>query len=162
MVKIGPFIGLAVFAVALTPAHAQEASADLSAKVLACRELDRDKDRLKCFDAAMVSVFGENVQLEARRLGDIVTIRATPVAETGPMTVQLVRFMPKQSVEITRGENRGKTVSYAHITHGWTELGKWDGSAPFELNADAAGDDPVVVIVQGAGYGPILAAIELR
>lgn len=67
MVKIGPFIGLAVFAVALTPAHAQEASADLSAKVLACRELDRDKDRLKCFDAAMVSVFGENVQLEARR-----------------------------------------------------------------------------------------------
>ena len=102
------------------------------------------------------------VQLEARRLGDIVTIRATPVAETGPMTVQLVRFMPKQSVEITRGENRGKTVSDAHITHGWTELGKWDGSAPFELNADAAGDDPVVVIVQGAGYGPILAAIELR
>lgn len=102
------------------------------------------------------------VSLQIQRSGDRVVIKAQSIEAAGPMVVQLVRFTPLQAVEITRGENRGKTIDYANITHGWTKLADWNGDAPFEMRAEAPGDDAVVVLVQGSQYGPILAAAQLR
>ena len=102
------------------------------------------------------------VALQIQRSGDRVVITAQTTSDNGPMVVQMVRFTPLQAVEITRGENRGKTIDYANITHGWTKLADWNGDAPFEMRTEAPGDDPVVVLVQGSQYGPILAAAQLR
>jgi hypothetical protein len=102
------------------------------------------------------------VALIIKRVGAFIEIRAQVLETTGPMSVQMVRYTPESKVEITRGENRGHTLSYANVTNAWTEVAQWDGSAPLEITAEAAGDQPVVVLVQRTGYGPILAAAQIR
>ncbi len=79
-----------------------------------------------------------------------------------PAWVQLVRYIPRQEVKITRGENAGKTILYSNIVTDWKTLQEWDGREPLSLIAEAKGDQPVAVIVQEAGPGPVLGAARLR
>ena len=78
-----------------------------------------------------------------------------------PMIVQIVRYDPMQTVEISRGENAGSTITYANIVTEWTRIGEWTGEAPFELSIGDDSDGPVVAIVQLAGPGAILGAARL-
>ncbi|MHC0053145.1 DUF1223 domain-containing protein [Actibacterium sp. D379-3] len=78
------------------------------------------------------------------------------------MVLQLVRYIPEQTVQITRGENAGRTIRYSNIVTGWNPVAKWDGRAPLSLSFDLTGDAPVVAILQEQGHGPILAAARLR
>jgi hypothetical protein len=79
------------------------------------------------------------------------------------MVLQLVRFDPLRTVDIERGENAGKTITYANIVTSWTPVGKWDGSAPLRVAIDLGGNSsPLAVILQAAGNGPIVAAAQLR
>lgn len=99
------------------------------------------------------------VQLWLERKGDQVTIRAVADApQRKPMRVQLVRYTPSETVSIERGENAGHQITYHNIVTSWANLGAWDGSADFVTEAPAAGNQPIVVIVQTEGPGPILAA----
>lgn len=102
------------------------------------------------------------VSLTLSRDGDTLLIRAKPLGLLPATTVHLVRYTPKATVDITAGENEGRTVSYTHIAHGWQVLGQWNGNGPLDMQADVTGDDPVVVILQEDDYGPILAASRLR
>jgi hypothetical protein len=103
------------------------------------------------------------VQVALTRDGDEVVIEAKTLADTnGPMTVHMLRYTPEQTTEIKRGENRGKTLSYANVVEGWTVLGNWDGKAPLNMRAEMVGDKPCVVIIQNQNAGPILAAARLR
>lgn len=76
--------------------------------------------------------------------------------------VSLVRYIPEATVEIERGENAGKTIRYRNIVTEWTSLGTWDGEKAVTMGTHVMGDLPLVVIVQAAGYGPIIAAAALR
>lgn len=78
-----------------------------------------------------------------------------------PAMVQIVRYLPSETVAITRGENAGQTVTYSNIVRTWAELAVWDGSAPLALNEPITGTDPTVVIVQEPGPGRILGAARL-
>ncbi|MBC2835884.1 DUF1223 domain-containing protein [Paragemmobacter straminiformis] len=102
------------------------------------------------------------VALTVTRDGDRVTIRAeaNPPLAKG-VTVQLVRYSPVETVEITRGENAGRVMSYHNVVTLWQKIGEWPGTAPFDMVADAPGDEPVVVIVQEAGPAAILAAAQV-
>ncbi|EIE48930.1 hypothetical protein AL036_00075 [Salipiger aestuarii] len=100
--------------------------------------------------------------LTITRDGDMLLIRADPLGPLPETLVHLVRYTPRATVDITAGENEGRTVFYTHIAHGWQVLGLWNGEAPLEMQAEVTGDDPVVVILQEKGYGPILAASRLR
>ncbi len=103
------------------------------------------------------------VRLELRREGERVIIRA--VAEpplTQGATVQLVRYSPVETVEITRGENAGQVITYHNVVTLWQKIGDWSGTEPLDLVADAPGDEPVVVIVQEPGPAAILAAARLK
>lgn len=103
------------------------------------------------------------VGLEIARDGDQLRIAAETLAQVnGPMTVHLVRYTPEHTTKIKRGENRGKTLSYANVVEAWEVLGDWDGAAPLNISAEMTGDLPCVVIIQGQGAGPILAAARLR
>ncbi len=58
----------------------------------------------------------------------------------------------KATVEITRGENRGKTITYHNVVRSWVKLGDWNGTAQTysaPLKDIARGDaDSFAVLVQ--------------
>ena len=105
---------------------------------------------------------GGSVQLWLKREGDLVSIRAEAVKPlTGLMRVQLVRYEPQQLVDIATGENAGHKITYRNIVTSWLSLGNWDGRGDFVAKAPAGGDQPIAVIVQTDGFGPILAAARI-
>lgn len=101
------------------------------------------------------------IALSLTRDGDAVTIRATPLSAVGPVRVQLVRYRPNETVAIEYGENAGQVVDYHNIVTAWQVLGLWSGQKPLDLTAPAPGDEPLAVILQAEGPGPILAAAKL-
>jgi hypothetical protein len=99
--------------------------------------------------------------LRLGRSGDLVSLNAGPGA-VGVYDVQLVRYLPHQSVAIRNGENAGNTVDYANIVTSWVLLGQWDGAAPLAMQVQADGPEAVVAIIQQAGHGAIMGAARLR
>tara|TARA_R110002051_G_scaffold14460_6_gene46846 strand:- start:11519 stop:12217 length:699 start_codon:yes stop_codon:yes gene_type:complete len=103
------------------------------------------------------------VGLKVVRNLETLEIEAEPRrAGLGNMVVQVVRYEPIETVDIKRGENAGKSVRYVNIVTAWDLIGPWDGVGTMKMIAPVAGDAPVVVIVQKVGFGPIVAAVELR
>lgn len=101
----------------------------------------------------------QDVALSAARSGGIVVIRASaPAPLPRPVLVQLVRYLPEQTVEILRGENAGRTITYSNIVTDWREVGRWAGEAPLEISAEMPGEDRAAVILQEEGPGPVVAA----
>ncbi|MEZ5779900.1 MAG: DUF1223 domain-containing protein [Paracoccaceae bacterium] len=105
----------------------------------------------------------EKVDLRLGRQGGAVQLSATAAAALPRgSVVQLVRYKPVERVEIRRGENAGRVFDYANIVTEWSQIAEWDGASPLDLRIKAGGSDPVVVIIQEPGPGPILAAARLR
>ncbi|MGZ2257590.1 DUF1223 domain-containing protein [Roseobacter sp. A03A-229] len=103
------------------------------------------------------------VALSLSRQGDEVVIDAKLLSSAkGAMVVQMLRYVPEREARITRGENAGRTITYANVTQDWKVLREWDGRAPLKMAAQAPGKEPVVVLVQASRMGPILAAGELK
>jgi len=102
------------------------------------------------------------ITLTVTREGDRLIIRAEadpPLTET--VRVQLVRYTPEATVEIERGENAGRTITYHNIVTSWEGLGDWAGDTPLELTADFVGTDPGAVILQSGGPAAIMAAARI-
>jgi hypothetical protein len=104
-----------------------------------------------------------DVKLRVERKGDTLTIRAEadpPLDE--PVRVQLVRYVPEETVTIERGENAGKTITYRNIVTAWDGLGTWSGQEPMEISVPFSGSQPGAVIVQSEGPSAILAAARIE
>jgi hypothetical protein len=111
---------------------------------------------------AQLGLVGQ-VTLSAERQGTKVIIHAVANPPlTRPARVQVVRYLDRAEVAIERGENAGLNVAYHNIVTDWDDVGGWRGDGPLEMAAPAAGDAPVVVILQSEGPGEILAAVRLR
>ncbi|WP_226782568.1 DUF1223 domain-containing protein [Oceaniglobus trochenteri] len=104
----------------------------------------------------------DRVTLSAVRNGNraIVTARAVG-AVPGAMVVQIARYTASETVNIEQGENAGNTFTYANIVRDWSTVGEWDGSAPLALDV-AVPEGPAAVIIQEAGFGPVVAAARLN
>lgn len=103
------------------------------------------------------------VALEIARDGETLQIRAMPKdGPVGPVDVHVVRYTDSAEVDIPSGENAGKRLTYTHIVEEWDVAARWDGSGEFTAAVPVTGPAGVVVLVQSAGYGPILAAARLR
>ena len=61
-----------------------------------------------------------------------------------------------------RGENAGRTISYANIVTAWDVIGGWDGRLPLQLTAQITGEDAIAVLIQQSTSGPIVGAAQLR
>ncbi len=103
------------------------------------------------------------------RMGDaaasIGTAYASEVPEMsapGMYSVQVIRYRAEDFVEIRAGENAGRMGRYANIVTSWQAVGNWDMTSALEMTVPLSGADPVVVIVQEAGQGEIVAAARLR
>ncbi|WP_342075353.1 DUF1223 domain-containing protein [Yoonia sp. SS1-5] len=101
------------------------------------------------------------VDVSLSRSGSTLQIQAEASAR-GDYVVQLVRYSPQETVDIRRGENAGRQLSYANVVSSWDVIGQWDGASALDISATVSGNDPIVVIVQQARSGPIVGASELR
>ena len=81
-------------------------------------------------------------------------------------TLWLVMYDTEQMVDIRYGDNRGRSLSYAHIVRGAQSLGQWTGDemrVPIDMDFLAeVGADCIAVLVQEGVAGPILGAAKLR
>jgi hypothetical protein len=101
------------------------------------------------------------VSLRLERAGDQLLIRASGGNVAGPLTVNVVRFTPNETVTIERGENAGRTLTYHNIVTGFATVGEWDGASPLDMETTVSGSDPVAVFLQAEGPGQVLAAARL-
>lgn len=102
------------------------------------------------------------VDLDITRTDGTLVIDAKNLTDgLGEMSVQMLRLIPEETTEITRGENTGKTIAYRNIAKDWTVLGTWDGTAPLRLETPITGPSPVVVLIQSGTAGRIVAAAQL-
>jgi len=76
--------------------------------------------------------------------------------------VQLVRYTPQETVDIRRGENAGRQLSYANIVTDWQNVGVWRGRDDLDMTVNVSGNSPIVVIVQEPGPGSVMATAVLR
>lgn len=101
------------------------------------------------------------MDLKVTRNGDMLTI-ACDGAMAGDMDVFVVSFLPERTVDIRRGENSGKRLTYYNVVTGWTEAARWDGRDALLIETPAPGPGPLVVLVQKAHAGPIVAAARVE
>lgn len=130
--------------------------------------------------AALQSVIEEHasrpsaVMLTATEEGAAHVIQLTPrAAIPGGVEVTLIRFLPRRSVQVGAGENRGMRLEYRNVVVGAEVLTHWPARAPLRLTIRAGvdaddrfpDDTSHALLVQqalGAGRpGPILAAVRL-
>lgn len=103
------------------------------------------------------------IDLRVQRFGATIDIQATVLSRIpGDMLVQLLRYVPRDTVDIGRGENAGRTIAYTNIVTEMTVLGGWDGNTPLHMQVKVNGQHPVVVVLQKKGHGPILVAARTR
>ncbi len=101
------------------------------------------------------------VSVQMVRSGDNVIIKGTAQSRQ-KMVVHLVRYSPSNRVAIRRGENAGRTLDYTNVVTEWKTVAKWDGRDALSLTQKASGSEPVVVIIQREGLGPVMAAAQLK
>jgi hypothetical protein len=102
------------------------------------------------------------ISVRVVRRGEQVAVTLSPERDIGEVTVHLVRYRPEVTVDIHRGENAGRTITYSNVVTAWESIGRWSGQDEVTLTAPASGPEPVVVIAQEAAQGRILAAERLR
>jgi hypothetical protein len=81
-------------------------------------------------------------------------------------TIWLAIAKQEETVSITRGENRGKVLSYFHPVRELTPIGMWKGE-PMTLklplkDLKAMGGDCLVALLQVENAGPILGVAEFK
>ncbi len=104
----------------------------------------------------------DTVVLTAARTDDNVSISAEAlIAIDRPLIVQLVRYRPESTVEIKRGENAGRTLSYANVVTELTKIGEWNPAQPLSIDVPVSGDLPAVVLIQHYEHGPMEAAVKV-
>lgn len=104
-----------------------------------------------------------DVAVSLTRTGDVLEISLDPgTVKRSRMSVQLVRYMPKATRDIKRGENAGRELHYANIVTDWLRVGTWNMRSDKTFKANVEGDQPIVVLVQHEGHGQIVAAARLN
>ena len=77
-------------------------------------------------------------------------------AGSGSATLYLVTFTNSATVQVQRGENAGKNITYRHPVSGLRSIGQWNGS-PVTLNVPHGGSNCAVLLQRGSS-GPIIGA----
>jgi len=103
------------------------------------------------------------VTLDVTRQGGRLSIEARAEPGTGgTCAVQLVRYRPQATVEVTRGENAGRTLNHANVVTDMTLLADWDMAGPLALDVPLTGDLPAVVVIQQGRFGPVQAVARVE
>jgi hypothetical protein len=80
-----------------------------------------------------------------------IEVQETATSDMRAAEVWVLPVLRRHTVPIERGENRGRTVTYANVVRGLKRIGEWrGGSARYEVPLEAArgGADGYVVLLQ--------------
>lgn len=103
------------------------------------------------------------VDLEVERNGDVLRISADHLeGSSQKIDVYVIHYIEKSTVEITRGENAGRTSTYTKIVSDWRTVGQWKGRQDLRLDVPLTSELPMVVMLQAEGFGPVLAARQIN
>ena len=84
--------------------------------------------------------------------GDQISVSVPAVANSAKGEIWLCPITRTVPVEIGKGENSGKTITYYNVVRRWVKLGEWTGAARnFKVpvsDVTGAGGDAVAVVVQ--------------
>lgn len=101
-------------------------------------------------------------RLTVERAGSDLRVRVAPeMALEGSYVLHLVRFDRRHHVDIGRGENAGRSIDYANVVTGWTEVGRWDGQGARDFDLTLPDDGPAALLLQRLDFGPIIAAARV-
>jgi hypothetical protein len=111
-------------------------------------------------------VRGKRVAIALARDGDFVRVTIGQGETKAPATIWLAHTLSARTVNIAKGENGGKIVTYHNIVRDFGAVGQWTG-APVALmlpSKSKRGDssDGVAVWVQMGENGPVSGAAQLR
>ncbi len=102
---------------------------------------------------------GPGARLEIARQGGQLIVEVAPAGRPQPeSTVVLFRYLPEATVDIQRGENAGRRLTYHNVVRKIVALGTWDGRHRERYSYADEGEGRAAVIVQQGRFGPILAA----
>ena len=89
---------------------------------------------------------------------------ASESASTQPVGVYVLRVARAKTVEIGRGQNSGRSLTYTNVVRAMSRIGEWTGSAAHFDMLDLKADDEGYVVLLQAGPpdkpGAILAAAK--
>lgn len=102
------------------------------------------------------------VTVTLKRNGGSVSVQASGTGNLPNMVVMLATYSPKETVNVRRGENAGRKLTYHNVVQKMAPIGSWNGQGTFTASANVGGNTPVVVLVQDGNGGPILGASRLR
>jgi hypothetical protein len=97
---------------------------------------------------------GLPVAVNVRKNGKTLSVSAG--SGNGSATFYLVTYTNSSTVQIQRGENSGKNITYRHTVSGLRSIGQWNGSA-ITLNVPNGGSNCAVILQRGTN-GPIIGA----
>lgn len=101
-------------------------------------------------------------EIEFRDTGDRVGVGSGPPPAGGAEVVAVMYTPGPQTVEIDRGDNRGRSVRHTNVVRSVRTLGDWTGQPRlYALPAARDPDQAVAILVQGKGDRRILNAAVL-
>ena len=118
-------------------------------------------DLAAAIDTALQGEPPVNVTIE--RQGGMLKCRIEPGPEQKVGIIWIAKYTKSATVEISRGENAGRTINYMNVVTSLNRIGSWAGN---DIE-DVAMPQPepgegVAIWVQGGENGPILAAAKFE
>ncbi|MGK2742509.1 DUF1223 domain-containing protein [Tepidicaulis sp. LMO-SS28] len=115
--------------------------------------------------ACKESLAAETVPLTFKKENSMICVEAA-AGNPAPATLWFITYQKKGTVEIKRGENKGRDLTYTNIVRDMTPLSSWNGSTlRIELPAKslaATGYDGCAALLQEDGQGRILGAAKFE
>lgn len=126
------------------------------------------KDVLRAIELRGQATRGKRLPITIMQAGDEVKvlIGTLPGGGRQSSTVWLAHTLSARTVNIAKGENGGKVITYHNVVRSFAAVGKWSGD-PVSLELPAQGErdeltDGVAVWVQAGNMGPVLGAAQIR
>jgi hypothetical protein len=110
---------------------------------------------------------GKRLPISITQKGDEIQVKIGAAPSSGHSgTVWLAHTLSSRTVNIAKGENSGRVITYHNIVRGFSAVGKWSGQ-PMTLELPTQGvqgeiTDGVAVWVQQGGSGPVFGAAQTR
>jgi hypothetical protein len=116
--------------------------------------------------ATRASPAAQAFRIEASRADGAIAVRSAgsigSASAAAPGVVWLVTVRGEQAIAVTRGENSGRTLSYANVVRDVAQVGEWTGQ-PLTVRVPAGSpalgpDERYAVLIQRGQQGPLLGA----
>ncbi|MGR3717726.1 MAG: DUF1223 domain-containing protein [Thermohalobaculum sp.] len=103
------------------------------------------------------------IKVTIERQGGMLKCRIEPGPERVVGIVWIAKYTLSATVEISRGENAGRTITYMNVVNSLNRIGSWAGIEPEEVAMpQPEPGEGVAIWIQAGEAGPILAAAKIE